>query len=147
MTIRRVQYLLILLWLSGLTAAFSQDGTADIRTVLADQVKEWNNGSVEGYMKGYWNSDSTMFVSGGNVTRGYGNVLSRYKKAYDTREKMGKLEFSELAIRKVSSGLAIATGAWQLTRAYDKLGGRFTLIIEKKPEGWRIVYDHTSSAK
>jgi ketosteroid isomerase-like protein len=138
---------LILLWLSGLTAAFSQDGTADIRTVLADQVKEWNNGSVEGYMKGYWNSDSTMFVSGGNVTRGYGNVLSRYKKAYDTREKMGKLEFSELAIRKVSSGLAIATGAWQLTRTYDKLGGRFTLIIEKKPEGWRIVYDHTSSAK
>lgn len=147
MTIHRVQYLLILLWLSGLTAAFSQDGTADIRTVLADQVNEWNNGSVEGYMKGYWNSDSTMFVSGGNVARGYRDVLARYKKAYDTREKMGKLEFSELAIRKVSSDIAIATGAWQLTRTYDKLGGRFTLIIEKKPAGWRIVYDHTSSAK
>ena len=147
MTLRRVQYLLILLFLSGLTAAFAQDGTANIRTVLGDQVKEWNNGSVEGYMKGYWNSDSTMFVSGGKVTRGYREVLARYRKSYDTREKMGKLDFSELVIRKVSSDVAIATGAWQLTRTNDKLGGRFTLIIEKKPAGWRIVYDHTSSAK
>jgi ketosteroid isomerase-like protein len=98
-------------------------------------------------MKGYWDSDSTTFVSGGTVTRGYRNVLARYKKTYDTREKMGTLEFSELVIRKVASDIAIATGAWQLTRSGDKPGGRFTLILEKKPEGWRIVYDHTSSAK
>jgi beta-aspartyl-peptidase (threonine type) len=144
---RRVLHLLISFLLAGLCAAFAQDGTADIRKVLVDQIKAWNDGSVEGYMKGYWNSDSTTFVSGGTVTRGYRDVLARYKKAYDTREKMGKLEFSELGIRKVTSDLAIATGAWQLTRSNDKPGGRFTLILEKKPEGWRIVYDHTSSAK
>jgi len=130
----------------GLVPVFAQDGTPEIRKILVDQVKAWNDGSVEGYMEGYWNSDSTTFVSGGNVTRGYRNVLARYKKSYDTREKMGTLEFSDLVIRKVSSDLAIATGAWQLTRSKDKPGGRFTLIIEKKPEGWRIVYDHTSSA-
>lgn len=143
----RVPHLLILFWLSGLAAAFAQDGVAEVRKVLVDQVKEWNNGNVEGYMKGYWNSDSTTFVSGGTETRGYRDVLARYKKLYDTREKMGKLDFSELVIRKVTSDLAIATGAWQLSRPNDKPCGRFTLIVEKKPEGWRIVYDHTSSAK
>jgi beta-aspartyl-peptidase (threonine type) len=144
---QRLLHLSILFWLAGLSAAFAQDGAADIRKVLVDQIKAWNDGSVEGYMKGYWNSDSTTFVSGGSVTRGYRDVLARYKKVYDTREKMGTLEFSELVIRKITSNLAIATGAWQLTRSNDKPGGRFTLILEKKLEGWRIVYDHTSSAK
>lgn len=143
----RLLHSLILFWLVGLGAAFGQNGTADIRKVLGDQVKAWNDGSVEGYMKGYWNSDSTTFVSGGIVARGYRDVLARYRKGYDTKEKMGMLEFSELVIRMVASDVAIATGAWQLTRSNDKPGGRFTLIIEKKPEGWRIVYDHTSSAK
>jgi ketosteroid isomerase-like protein len=142
----RVLHLLISFFLGGLCAAFAQDGSADIRKVLVDQIKAWNDGSVEGYMKGYWNSDSTTFVSGGSVTRGYRNVLARYRKSYDTRERMGKLEFSELVIRTIAPHIAIATGAWQLTRSNDNPGGRFTLILEKKPEGWRIVYDHTSSA-
>jgi len=97
-------------------------------------------------MRGYWKSDSTEFVSGGNVTRGYRNVLARYKKSYDTREKMGKLEFSELLVRMVAPQMAIATGVWRLTRLEDQPWGRFTLILEQKREGWRIVYDHTSSA-
>jgi ketosteroid isomerase-like protein len=142
----RILYLLVLFWTAGLGASFAQDAEADIRKVLVDQVKEWNNGNVEGYMKGYWNSDSTTFVSGGSVTRGYRDVLARYKTSYATREKMGMLEFTDLVIRTVAPDLAIATGAWQLTRTNDKPGGRFTLILEKKPEGWRIVYDHTSSA-
>ncbi len=144
---RRLLHVLILILMAGLTAVFAQNAITDVRKVLVDQVKEWNEGNVEGYMKGYWNSDSTTFVSGGSVTRGYRDVLARYRKAYDTREKMGKLKFSELVIRKLATDLAIATGAWELTRSNDKPGGRFTLIFEKKPEGWRIVYDHTSSAK
>jgi ketosteroid isomerase-like protein len=144
---RHALHLVVLFCLAGPGIAIAQDSTAGIRKVLVDQVKAWNDGSVEGYMKGYWNSDSTAFVSGGSVTRGYHDVLARYKKAYDTREKMGVLEFSELAIRPIRTDLAIATGAWKLTRSSDNPGGRFTLIIEKKPEGWRIVYDHTSSAK
>ena len=143
----RTLRILVLLLMSSVAVALSQEGEIAVRKLLTDQVIAWNAGDVEGFMKGYWNSDSTMFVSGGKVTRGYREVLARYRKSYDTREKMGMLDFSELVIRKVSSDVAIATGAWQLTRTNDKLGGRFTLIIEKKPAGWRIVYDHTSSAK
>ncbi len=128
------------------SVASAQSDEKAIRSVLDDQVKAWNSGDIDGYMKGYWNSEETAFVSGGTVTKGYANVLARYKKAYASREKMGTLTFEELQIRVASPLSAVATGLWRLKRSNDSPWGRFTLIIEKKPEGWRIVYDHTSSA-
>ncbi|MGB2868111.1 MAG: DUF4440 domain-containing protein [Bacteroidota bacterium] len=130
--------------------AFAQsvpEGKDEIAKVLQGQVDAWNEGNIEGYMEGYWKSDSTMFVSGGTVTTGYGEVLSRYKKGYDAREKMGRLEFQDLTVRLLSADAAIATGVWNLYRGKDQPWGRFTLVLEKKPEGWRITHDHTSVAE
>lgn len=117
-----------------------------IRAVLDAQVAAWNRGDVEEYMDGYDRSDQTVFVSGDTLTRGWQTVLERYKKSYDTREKMGTLAFSELEIKPLSSFYALATGRWQLTRANDSPHGRFTLIFLRTGAGWRIVHDHTSSA-
>lgn len=132
--------------LLGTSVLVAQPDRAAITRVLQDQADAWNRGDVEGYMRGYWKSDSTCFVSSGTVTRGYDSVLARYQRNYDSREKMGTLTFSDLDVRVLSANAAVVTGAWKLTRAKDQPGGRFTLIFEKKSEGWRIVYDHTSVA-
>ena len=134
-----------LLVAAGISSLSAQSPADAITRVLQDQVDAWNKGDVEAYMKGYWNSDSTSFVSGGSVMKGYEAVLARYRKTYGTREKMGTLSFDELNVRMLSSSAAVVTGAWKLIRVKDQPGGRFTLIFEKKAEGWRIVYDHTSS--
>jgi uncharacterized protein (TIGR02246 family) len=144
MRIRSIGFVALLL-VSFCEVACSQGDEQAIRKLLTDQVEAWNKGDIEGYMSGYWNSDSTVFVSGGNIVHGYANVLARYRKAYDSREKMGRLEFQELTIRIASPTMAIASGIWRLLRSNDKPWGRFTLILEKKREGWRIVHDHTSS--
>lgn len=136
----------VLLLMSSVSVVLSQEGESAAQKLLTDQVTAWNAGDVEEFMKGYWNSDSTEFVSGGNIVRGYREVLARYKRTYDNREKMGKLEFAELQIRTISPKSVLATGVWKLHRAKDQPWGRFTLLIEKKPEGWRIIHDHTSSA-
>jgi ketosteroid isomerase-like protein len=141
---RRLSIIYPLLLATIANVSFSQEKA--IEKILFDQVAAWNAGDVDGYMKGYWNSDSTVFLSGGNLTRGYSGVLSRYRKSYDTREKMGKLEFAELQVRMATPTLGVVTGVWRLHRANDQPWGRFTLLVEKKPEGWRIIYDHTSSA-
>ncbi len=133
-------------WLIGAQSLFGQSPENQIRRVLEEQVQAWNSGSIEGYMQGYWNSDETRFVSGGTMQKGWKNVLERYKKSYDSREKMGTLEFNELTIRLLSPSTAVANGVWKLHRAGDEPWGRFTLIVEKKKEGWRITHDHTSSA-
>src|SRR5438132_12955892 len=73
-----------------------------IRTVLDAQAAAWNRGDIEGYMNGYDRSPKTEFVGGDSITRGWQDVLDRYKKKYDSRQKMGTLTFSHVKITIVS---------------------------------------------
>lgn len=120
--------------------------TVAVRRVLDVQVAAWNRGDIEAFMDGYARSDDIVFVSGDEVRRGWQTVLERYKKTYDSREKMGTLVFSELEVTPINRDTAVALGRWQLTRAGDMPRGRFTLLFRRTPQGWRIVHDHTSSA-
>lgn len=117
-----------------------------IRTVLEAQAKAWNNGDIDGYMDGYDRSDKTVFISGDSISHGWQTVHDRYKKNYDTREKMGVLSFSDLEITLTSSESAVVLGRWRLKRANDEPHGTFTLIFRHTKAGWRIIHDHTSSA-
>ena len=117
-----------------------------IQAVLAAQVAAWNSGNIEAFMEGYARSPETIFVSDDTVRRGWQTVLDRYRKTYNSPEKMGRLEFSELEVRVLSPTAATALGRWQLTRAGDALHGRFTLVFRRFMGQWRIVHDHTSSA-
>lgn len=119
---------------------------AEVRKVLEEQQAAWNRGDLEGFMNGYAREDSTAFVSGDDVTRGWGTVLERYRRAYATREKMGALEFSELEIKPLSPFYILASGRWSLKNAENDPRGRFTLLFRRTAGGWRIVHDHTSSA-
>src|ERR1043166_9975866 len=120
--------------------------TAAIRAVLEAQAAAWNRGNVEAYMDGYDRSPKTEFVGGDSITRGWQEVLDRYKKRYDTREKMGTLTFSDLEIQMLGSKAALVLGRWRLKRANDEPHGTFTLLFRKTKSGWKIVHDHTSSA-
>lgn len=117
-----------------------------IRAVLNEQRDAWNRGDIEGYMDGYARSTETVFISGDSLTRGWQTVLDRYKKNYDSREKMGGLTFSEVEISVLSKDAAVVLGRWQLQRAKDQPHGRFTLLFRRTKAGWKIVHDHTSSA-
>jgi len=133
---------LVLIIAAAVVSAQSDTATS-IRKVMSDQVAAWNRGNVEEFMKGYWNSDKLVFVSTA-VTRGWQPTLDRYKKSYDTREKMGTLTFSDLEITPLSKDAAVVLGSWSLARANDNPHGKFTLIFRKFKDGWKIVHDHTS---
>ena len=138
-------YLLLILACFVLpVSAQKPQAVADILGVMDAQVAAWNRGDVDGFMKGYWNSEKLVFVSGDNVTRGWQPTLDRYKKNYDSKEKMGKLEFREVEVNVLSPDAAVVLGSWNLTREKDNPHGKFTLIFRKLSEGWRIIMDHTS---
>src|SRR5437773_11014824 len=120
---------------------------AQIRSILNAQQDAWNRGDIDGFMKGYARSRSTIFVSEDTVRRGWETVRARYRKKYSDRAKMGLLTFSDLEITTLSSDAAVALGRWKLKRAQDQPHGRFTLIFRRLPEAWRIGHDHTSVAK
>ena len=131
---------------AGESEKANAESAAAIRAVIEAQAAAWNRGDVGGYMDGYERAETTMLISGDTVTRGWQVVHDRYKKNYDTREKMGTLAFSELEIKPLSQFYAVATGRWQLTRDKDTPHGRFSLILRRTSDGWRIVQDTTTSA-
>jgi ketosteroid isomerase-like protein len=136
--------------LMGITVFAAPEQTAnaltEIRSVLQAQQDAWNRGDIDGFMNGYARSASTVFISEDTIRRGWQTVRDRYRKKYSGRAKMGTLTFSDLEITLLSSDSAVTSGRWKLKRANDQPHGRFTLILRRLPEGWRIVYDHTSAA-
>jgi ketosteroid isomerase-like protein len=127
-----------------LQIGFSQNDQQNILAVLNMQSESWNKGDLDAYMEGYWKSDDLVFTSGGKITRGWNQTLEKYKKSYDTKEKMGELKFSDLEVKKLSENSAYVLGKWELIRKTDNPSGIFTLILKKMKVGWRIVHDHTS---
>ena len=133
-----------------LEAADEKSGNApvisEIRDVLRAQQEAWNRGDIDGFMNGYARAETTVFVSGDEVRRGWQTVRDRYLSKYNDRAKMGTLTFSDLEIEQLGPDSAVALGRWELKRENDNPHGRFTLIFRKTPDGWRIVHDHTSAA-
>jgi ketosteroid isomerase-like protein len=139
----------VLLCLVGCKPAVEIDAPAiktAIQEVLSQQVKDWNDGSVEKFMRGYQQAETTRFASGGNISQGWKTVFERYKKTYADKAAMGKLTFSDVDITVAGPDAALVFGRWRVEREKDELSGLFTLLFRKTQEGWRIVHDHTSAA-
>src|SRR5882724_11882282 len=90
------------------------DETA-IRAVLDKQVIAWNAVNIDEFMKGYWKSDSILFI-GRKITSGWDSTLVRYKKSYPDKAAMGKLRFEILRMDYISSDSYLITGKFFLTR-------------------------------
>ncbi|HEY5048480.1 MAG TPA: DUF4440 domain-containing protein [Rhizomicrobium sp.] len=133
-----------LLWTGGASASAPRHDADAVELVLMRQQSAWNRGDIESFMAGYWKSPDVRFVSGDKITRGWKEMLARYKARYPTRAKMGTLGFSDLHVDMLGPDAALAVGRWQLQRAGDAPHGVFTLIFGRIAAQWRIVLDHTS---
>jgi len=118
---------------------------AAILAVLSAQQEAWNRGDIEGFMKGYWNSPQVTFAGSNGITRGWVAVLARYRMRYPDTQAMGHADFSELEVYPIGKDAALVLGRWHLKRASNDVGGVFTLVFQRFPEGWRIIHDHTSA--
>jgi beta-aspartyl-peptidase (threonine type) len=118
-----------------------------VRAVLAAQVAAWNRGDLAGYMDGYWKSPDLVFFSNGTETRGWQPTLERYRARYQGDGKqMGTLDFAGLDVVPLTPDAAVARGQWRLTMSAGKvLTGMTSVVFRRRPEGWRIVHDHSSS--
>jgi uncharacterized protein (TIGR02246 family) len=116
-----------------------------IEQLLREQQEAWNAGDIEKFVGGYWRSPELTFSGSGGIERGWDGVLARYKRRYATREEMGRLDFSGLEFRFLGADAALVLGRWRLTRPpTNDAGGVFSLVLQRFPEGWRIIHDHTS---
>jgi hypothetical protein len=115
-----------------------------ILSIMHKQQKAWNEGNIENFMIGYWQSDSLQFIGSKGIQLGWQKTLENYKKSYPNVAAMGKLEFSDIQIKIISKSQAFVIGRWKLTREKDQPNGYFTLLWEKKNGNWVITVDHSS---
>ena len=114
--------------------------------MIQAQQAAWNRGDIVAFMDGYERTDTTTFVSGDELMRGWQTVLERYKKRYGSPAEMGILTFSDLDVQPLDRAHMMADGRWKLTRGNDAPHGRFTLLFRQTGTGWRIVHDTTTVA-
>ncbi|HKN75715.1 MAG TPA: nuclear transport factor 2 family protein [Candidatus Acidoferrum sp.] len=118
---------------------------AAISAVLNAQQAAWNRGDVDAFLVGYWHSPDLTFSGSSGISRGWDGVMARYKKNYPDRASMGQLDFSELEFRFLGPDAALVLGRWHLKRDKGDVGGVFSLVWQRFPDGWKIIHDHTSA--
>ncbi|MGE0547329.1 MAG: nuclear transport factor 2 family protein [Kofleriaceae bacterium] len=126
---------------------FAPDDRADVERVLADQAAAWNRGDLAGYMAGYAKTPSLIFTSGSKVRRGWQTAFDHYRARYGKDPSaMGNLRFEIQQVDSVGADGAVVLGTWILTDTKHAGSGVFSVVFERRPEGWRIIHDHTSAA-
>ncbi|MBI3233482.1 MAG: nuclear transport factor 2 family protein [Bacteroidetes bacterium] len=134
--------LFLFLTISFLTYSQSKDSIA-INQVLKEQLIQWNQGSIEGFMKGYWNNEQLRFITKKGVNYGWQNVLNSYKKSFPTKDAMGKLDFKVDRISSMDKNLCLVTGQWLVESTNENKSGYFSLIFKKFKNEWLIIVDNT----
>ena len=125
--------------------SFAQDKNEQaIRKILDEQIKEWNKGDLEQFMKGYWKNDSLVFIGKNGPVYGYSNALNNYRKNYRDTVIMGKLSFEIMTVKKLSDEYYFVTGKFFLKRSIGDAKGVYTLLCRKINGQWKIVVDHSS---
>jgi uncharacterized protein (TIGR02246 family) len=138
-----LRYIVLLLCCAPVVLAQTQE----VEKLLQDSEAAWNRGDLPSFASHYEDSAETTFIGREVVHGGVDAILARYRRAYPTRETMGKLTFSEIEVRPLADGIALANGKFTLQRTAAGGGdasGRFTLILKRTPVGWKIIHDHTS---
>ena len=130
--------------LTNSKAQSNKDGDA-IMHVLNTQTSAWNQGNIDQFMVGYWQSDSLLFIGKSGMNQGYQTTLDNYKKGYPDRAAMGTLKFDILKIKPLGKKHCFVVGKWHLTRPEKgDVGGHFSLIFQKIKGKWVIIADHSS---
>lgn len=134
--------LFTLVFASCNNSTFEKDVIA-IKVVMDKQAQCWSSGDIDGFMDGYWKSDSLRFLGRRGLTKGWQTTLDNYKKSYPNPTAMGTLKFTHISFESFNNNMLVV-GKWALYREKDTLSGYYSLIWRKIDKNWKVVFDHTN---
>jgi uncharacterized protein (TIGR02246 family) len=132
---------------SGKTAAATASSAlAGVAAAMDDSAAGWNAGDLDRFVAVY--APDATFVTEKGLVRGRPAIADRYRPSFaGGANRRGKLSFETLGSRIVSGTHVLLWARWTLTpaSAAGKVeSGMTTLLFERRPEGWRIISDHSS---
>ena len=120
----------LLLFLTGPVNADTRDEVLVVLNYYADM---WNQGDVDA-LQGYYHQDFVLVTDKGIVQR------DQLIDDIGSLGQPGKLDFSQLEVRSLGDGNAVAYGITRLK--FDdgsSIANWFSTIYEKTPFGWKAV--------
>jgi uncharacterized protein (TIGR02246 family) len=119
---------------------------AEIERVFDRSARDWNAGDLDGFMSDYAREDSTSYISRGQVRYGFDRIRAAYASRFGPGAARDSLRFENLAARPLGASHALVTARFILHRADSTTAsGPFTVVMERRADGWKILHDHTST--
>jgi ketosteroid isomerase-like protein len=117
-----------------------------ITAQLQRSALDWNRGDLDGFLSDYAPESTTTFIDGRRARQGMGFIRENYAPRFSPGARRDSLHFEEVEVRGLSPTLAVVTARFILQRGSEiTASGPFTLVMERRPEGWKILHDHSSS--
>lgn len=117
-----------------------------IRGMLVASTRGWNGGDLDAFLLPY--ADDATFVGSRGLLRGKPAIHAQYVASYFGPGRVrGTLAFRDIEVRMLGPRNALALGRYVVTErgaGQEDATGLFSLTLELRPEGWRIVHDHSS---
>ena len=124
-----------------------EEAETAIRAIFDAGCAAWNCGELEGYLASYWNSEKTIWVSSGKLTRGSQAIAEAYKTRFQTPQQMGKLTVADMEVDVLTDQDASVLGHWLLAIDNKTQKGVFTVQLKKIEGEWLFVSDHSSTSE
>jgi len=125
--------------------AAAQEVGAIVRT-LEVSTQGWNRGDLDAFLVPY--AEEATFVGSRGLLRGKPAIRAQYQSSYFGAGRVrGTLRFEGIDVRMLGPRNALAVGRYVVTErgaGQADATGLFSLALERRAEGWRIIHDHSS---
>lgn len=131
------------------TAPAAVPARGELLQVMSRQLErsaaDWNRGDLDAFVADYARDSGTTFVDHGRAQHGFDFIRSRYAPRFAPGAQRDSLRFEAVEARPLGAGHALVTARFILYRGgRTTASGPFTLVLENRPDGWKIIHDHSS---
>ena len=120
--------------------------TGSLHQQFLRAAQAWNRGDLDAFMADYAPDSLPTFIAGGHLHRGFDFIRGRYAPSFAPGAARDSLRFEEFNVRPITAGFALVTARYILySNGRTRASGPFTVLLEQRPEGWKILHDHSSS--
>jgi len=121
------------------------DPTPELEALLDQSARAWNAGDLDGFLVTYARDSATTFVTTRGPVYGFETIRGRYAARFEPGAERDSLHFTDFTVRMLGTDYVLSTARYVLMRGDSVTAtGPFTVIWERRPEGWRMIHDHTS---
>jgi hypothetical protein len=117
----------------------------EVRDIVREESRCWNEHNLNGYMDLFWRSPSLVATIDGEQLTGWDRLMAAYRNGYTDPNKMGSVSLERITTQQLDSELFRAMSWFTLHQQTGDHPFVDSIILRRFPDGWKIVSAHSST--